>query len=364
MAIDLLRFYARHFAMATKVSATGFKSSNRALDCGRTPMIGTNAMRLLALLAVIATLTLSTLATRSAEWPSKPVHLIVPFAAGGAADIVGRLVADALGSALGQQVVVEDRAGGGGLVGAQAAVHSEPDGYTLLLSGMSALVLAPAVNKSPGFDPMRDLTHIAYIGGAPSVILAHPSLGVRSFKELIAYLKSHLDGLEYVSSGTGTVGNAITEYIAAREHLKLVHVPYKSGNAAIVDLLAGRVKLGSLNWSTAREQIFAGKLIPLAVSSANRLPQLADLPTLNEIGYPDVVTTTWHSLSAPAGLPQDIVGKVNGAMIKIVTSTNVRKHLEDDAAEIRPMSPAEVTQFIHSEIDKWTPVIRAASHSN
>jgi tripartite-type tricarboxylate transporter receptor subunit TctC len=321
-------------------------------------------MRLLPLLAAIGTLVLSSSSAPAADWPSKPLRLIVPFAAGGAADIVGRLVADALGSTLGQQIVVENRAGGGGLVGAQAAAHAEPDGYTLLLSGMSALVLAPAVNKNPGFDPMRDFTHIAYIGGAPSVILAHPSLGVRSFEALTAYLKSHPEGLEYVSSGTGTVGNAITEYIAAKEQLKLVHVPYKSGNAAILDLLAGRVKLGSLNWSTAREQIFAGKLIALAVSSAHRLPQLPDLPTLNELGYPDVVTTTWHSLSAPAGLGADIVGKINRAMIAIVTSTNVRKHLEDDAAEIRPMSPTEVTQFVHSEINKWTPVIRAASQSN
>jgi tripartite-type tricarboxylate transporter receptor subunit TctC len=175
MAIEPGRFYAGHFAMATKLSASGFKSRSRARHCGRVTMTRTNAMRVLALLAAVGTLALSSPTTWAADWPSRPVRLIVPFAAGGAADIVGRLVADALGAALGQQIVVEDRAGGGGLVGAQAAAHSEPDGYTLLLSGMSALVLAPAVNKSPGFDPMRDFTHIAYIGGAPSVILAHPS---------------------------------------------------------------------------------------------------------------------------------------------------------------------------------------------
>src|SRR5262245_2342197 len=295
-----------------------------------------------------------------AEWPDRPVRVVVPFAAGGAADVIARLFSESLGAVFSQQFIVENRAGAGGIVGAQTVARADSDGYTLMGAGMSSHVLAPAASKNPGYDPIRDFTHIAFLGGAPSVILVHPSLGLKSFSELVALVRRST-GIEYVSSGTGTVGNILVEYIAAKERIKLVHVPYRSGNAAIIDLLAGRVKIGSLNWSTAREHVAAGNLVPLAVSSAKRLAALPDMPTLRELGYPDMVTTTWHMLAAPAGLPREIVGALNREVIKVVERPDIRRHFEIDAAETRAMTPAELKEFVRGEVEKWTPVVQAAT---
>ena len=299
-------------------------------------------------------------APAAAEWPDRPVRMVVPFAAGGAADVIARLFSESLGAVFSQQFVVENRAGAGGIVGAQSVARADPDGYTLMGAGMSSHVLAPAASKNPGYDPIRDFTHIAFLGGAPSVILANPSLGLKSFSELVA-LARRINGIEYVSSGTGTVGNVLVEYIAAKERIKLVHVPYRSGNAAIIDLLAGRVRVGSLNWSTAREHVTAGNLVPIAVSSAKRLAALPDLPTLSELGYPDMVTTTWHMLVGPAGVPREIVGALNREVVKIVERPDMRRHFEVDAVETRAMTPAELKEFVRGEVEKWTPVVQAAT---
>jgi tripartite-type tricarboxylate transporter receptor subunit TctC len=299
-------------------------------------------------------------APAAAEWPDRPVRIVVPFAAGGAADVIARLFSESMGTVFSQQFVVENRAGAGGIVGAQIVARAEPDGYTLMTAGMSSHVLAPAASKNPGYDPVRDFTHIAFFGGAPSVILTHPSLGVRSFAELVALVRRST-GIEYVSSGTGTVGNILIEYIASRERIRLVHVPYRSGNAAIIDLLAGRVKIGSLNWSTAREHVTAGNLVPIAVSASKRLDALPDAPTLNELGYPDMVTTTWHMLMGPAGVPREIVGALNREVVKIVERPDMRRHFEVDAVETRAMTPAELKEFVRGEVEKWTPVVQTAT---
>jgi tripartite-type tricarboxylate transporter receptor subunit TctC len=171
------------------------------------------------------------------------------------------------------------------------------------------------------------------------------------------------DGVEYVSPGIGTVGNVLAEVVALKANIKLVHVPYKSGNAAIVDLLAGRVKLGSLNWSTARQHVGDGTLVPLTVSSAHRIAAAPDLPTLTDLGYPDLVTTTWWALSGPPGLPREIVEKLNGAANKAIDSPAMRKQIELNAIETKAMSPEEVTQFFQGEIDKWVPLVHTVIKS-
>ena len=287
------------------------------------------------------------------------MRVISPYGAGGAADVMARLFSEALGRVFGQQFIVENRTGGGGVIGTLAVARAEPDGYTLMGGGMSAHVLAPAANKSPGYDPVKDFTHIALFGGAPSLILVHPSLGVKTFKEL-ADLARKSNGIEYVSPGTGTVGHILIEAMAAKEKIRLVHVPYRSGTAAVVDLLAGRVKVGSLNWSTARGHVLTRNLIPITVSSAHRLAALPDLPTLGELGYPDLVTVNWHSLAGPAGMPRDIVAALNREVVKLVGSPDMLKHFEADAIETRPLTQPEFAEFVRSEVEKWTPVVRAA----
>ncbi len=306
-------------------------------------------------LAALAGIVLAVAGAAAADWPSKPVRIVVPFAAGGAADALGRLYADALSAAFGRQFYVENRIGGGGLIGAEAVARAEPDGLTLMMSGIPTHVLGPAMNRNVGFDPMRDFTHIAYFGGTPNALVVHPSLGVSAYRDFVALARG-ADGVEYVSAGFGTMGNWIAEYLAAKEAVKLVHVAYKGGAQAMVDLLAGHVKVGMLTWSSVAEHIRAGRLRALAVTSAQRLPNAPEAPTLQELGH-DFVATAWYSLSGPAGLSPDIVERVNREIVRAADRPQVRRQIEQDAIEAKPMSPAEVRSFMQSEIDRWTPMI-------
>jgi tripartite-type tricarboxylate transporter receptor subunit TctC len=293
------------------------------------------------------------------EYPTKPVRVIVPFGAGGAADVTARVFAEHLGQAFGQQFVVENRAGGGGLIGAQAIARAEPDGYTVGSGGMSSHVLAAALSASPGFDPMKDFTHVAFLGGAPSLIVAHPSIGVKSLKEMLGYARAQTKEVPYVSSGTGTVGHIVFEYVVQKEKLNAVHIPYRASSAAVIDLLAGRVTVGALNWATARQHVLKGTLVALGVSSEKRLPQLPDLPTLHELGYPDIVTTTWTMLTAPAKLPQNAVDALNREVRAAAVKPAMKKHFENEGEEPRLMSSAELTDFVREEIRKWSPLVRS-----
>lgn len=296
----------------------------------------------------------------AAEWPAKPVRIVVSYGPGGAADTLARLFADVLGAALGRQFYVENRPGGGSVVGSEMVAKSPPDGSTFTLSGMSTHVLAPAMNRNVGFDPMRDFTHVAYLGGAPNMLVVHPAFGAASFAAFMARARAETDGLQYVSPGIGSVGNLVAEYLAAKEKLRLTHVAYRGGAGALVDLLAGHVKVGMMSFSTAGEHVRAGKLVPLAVSSSARLADFPGVPTLAELGYPDLVATTWWALSAPAGLPPDIAEQINRAVAASFDLPQVQRQLAQDAVETRRMTPAEVTRFMQAEIDKWGPVARRA----
>jgi tripartite-type tricarboxylate transporter receptor subunit TctC len=306
-------------------------------------------------LAALVGVVLAVAGAAAADWPSKPVRIVVPFAAGGAADTLGRLYADALSAAFGRQFYVENRIGGGGLIGAEAVARAEPDGLTLMVSGIPTHVLGPAMNRNVGFDPMRDFTHIAYFGGTPNALVVHPSLGVSAYRDFLA-LARRADGVEYVSAGFGTMGNWIAEYLAAKEAVKLVHVAYKGGAQAMVDLVAGHVKVGMLTWSSVAEHIRAGRLRALAVTSAQRLPRAPEVPTLRELGH-DFIATAWYSLSGPAGLSPDIVERVNREIVRAADRPQVRRQIEQDAIQVKLMSPVEVRSFMQSEIDRWTPMI-------
>ena len=295
----------------------------------------------------------------AAEWPARPIKIIAPSTPGGAADTFARLLAEVLPPQLHQPVVVDNRAGGGGMIGAAATAHAEPDGYTLVTSSVGYLVVAPAVSPNPGFDAIRDFTHIAYLGGPPNVFVVHASSPVKSFRELLALMRSQASGVEYVSPSIGSVGNMVAEYVAAKEKIKLVHVVYRGGGAAILDLVAGHVKVGSMTLATTLPHIRSGALRPLAISSGQRVPELPDVPTLAELGYPELVVTTWYSLSGPAGLPKDIVERLNRAVNIAMDVPKVREHLAQETVETRPMSPEEMTRFMKGEVDKWVPAVKA-----
>jgi tripartite-type tricarboxylate transporter receptor subunit TctC len=311
------------------------------------------------LLSIAAVVALATPLLAQANWPTRPVKLVVPFAAGGSADTLGRSFGEQLTHALGQQVVIENQGAAGGLVGSAAVSRAEPDGYTFVVSGIASHVIAPSTNANAGFDPMKDFTHVAYFGGPPIVIVAHPSLGVKSLKDLLELAKKSKDPLGYVSPGAGTLGNLVAEFWADKEKIKLEHIPYKGASPAMNDLIGGHVKLGSMTFTTASSQIRAGNVVPLAVSSNTRLKEFPDLPTFKELGYPDLVATTWFSLSGPKGLPPDIVKKVNAAVDKAKDSPEVQKRLELEAMETEKMSPEQFTKFMADELAKWGPVAKA-----
>jgi tripartite-type tricarboxylate transporter receptor subunit TctC len=316
----------------------------------------------LALLA--ATALFSTAPANAAEYPDKPVKIIAPFAPGGTADTLGRIAAEHLTRQMHQQFYVENRAGGGGLIGAAAVATADPDGYTLGVSSIASHVIAPALSPNPPFDSMRDFSHIAYLGGPPLVVVVHPSLGVSGWKDLVALARKSPDGLNYVSSGTGTHGHLFAEYLAHKENIKLNHVPYKGSAPAMTDLIGGHVKIGAMALSSAIEQMRAGKVKAVALSSENRVPDFPDVPTFKELGYPDLVAATWFSLSGPAKMPKEIVQRLNDEVEKMLRLPEVKQQMAREGAEIRFFTSEQFTKFVGDEIAMWRPIAKKMAPTN
>jgi tripartite-type tricarboxylate transporter receptor subunit TctC len=292
------------------------------------------------------------------DWPRKPVRIVSPFAAGGSSDTMGRIVAENLSERLHQQFYIENRGGAGGLIGSAVVANAPPDGYTFLISSIGTHVIAPATSANPGYDPIGSFTHVAFVGGPPTVIAVNPALGVRSLQELVALLKSRSEALPYVSPGPGTIGNLIAEFWAEKESVRLSHVAYKGSGQAITDLVAGHVQMGSMTWTAALGQMQAKTIIPLAVSSSRRMPEFSDVPTLKELGYPDLAVTTWFGFAAPAGLPRTITLRMNEQIGNALDAPAVRDRLVAEGFELEKMSPEALTGFIRDGLDQWGPLAK------
>jgi tripartite-type tricarboxylate transporter receptor subunit TctC len=315
-------------------------------------------------LAFVAVLTMAAVAAGGGaiaqQWPTKPVRLVVPWPAGGSADTTGRIIADYLEKALHESFVVENRPGASGMIGSAAVAHADPDGYTFLVSGMPSHIVAPAAAANPSFDPIKDFTHVAYVGGSPIVIVAHKSLGLTRIADLLALARSKPEGLGYVSAGVGSLGNLIAEVWAKTETIKLSHIPYKGGAQAAADLVAGHVKLGSMTFATAQSHIRAGTLVPLAVSASQRMVGYENVPTFKELGHPELTATTWWAISAPAGLPHDIVQKMNHEVEAALDTPSVQKRLDQQTVITEKMTPEEFTALVVKQVKDWGPVAKAA----
>jgi tripartite-type tricarboxylate transporter receptor subunit TctC len=299
-------------------------------------------------------------ATAGAQgYPAKTVRIIAPFAPGGTADTLGRIVAGKLTESLGQNFVVENRPGAGGMVGADLVSKAAPDGYTLGVSGVASHAIAPALAKKPLFDPMKDFTHIALFGGPPAVLGVHPSMPVKSLKEFVAFAKARPGELTYGSPGNGTQGHLVAEVFRQATGIEMTHVPYKGAAIAVVDIVAGHIHAISTTLTTASAQIRAGRIRPLAISSAKRLPDYPGVPTFAEAGYRDVVATVWFSLSGPAGVPADVVNRLNSEVRRILQLPDVRERLRGDGIEPNQLDPRAFTEFMAAEVKRWGPVIRA-----
>lgn len=297
---------------------------------------------------------------RAQEWPARPIKLIVPFSAGGTADTLGRLFAHALSESLGQQVYVENRGGAGGMSASAQVARAEPDGYTLVVSGVASHVIAPVTSTRSDYDPVRDFTHIAYFGGPPIVLVVHPSLGVRSFDQLVTLLRGSSEPLSYGSPGVGTQGHLVAAYLAQRLDLKLTHVPYKGANPAMFDLLGGHIKLASTTWTTALAHIESGAIIPIAVTAKKRFVRFSAVPTFVDLGLPDLIATTWFSLSGPPGLPPSIVARLNREVVKAVDLSEVSVRLDQEGIDAEKMDAAAFTAFVQAEIARWAPIARSS----
>jgi len=314
-------------------------------------------MRRIALAAVL----LAALALPAAadEWPSRPVRIVNTFAAGGAADILARTVADHLTQAFGQQFFVETRAGAGGAIGVQSVINTPPDGYNFVITNVSLLALVPTSNPKIGFDPRRDLTNIAYIAGSPVVISVNPASGIKSLADFIARAKAGPPPT-YSSSGVGSMGHLLAESFAQKGGFTIEHVPYKGAAQGLADLVGGHIVFSAQTVSSTSGQLRAGTLIGIAQTADARLPDYPNIPSFKELGFPDLVSTTWFSLSGPAGLPADIVAKVNREVVRAMTRPEAQTRLREGGLIAQPMTVDEFNAYVASETARWKPVIERA----
>jgi tripartite-type tricarboxylate transporter receptor subunit TctC len=319
--------------------------------------------RPVALIAAIAALSLFSVGPADAEdWPARPVKIVAPFAPGGTSDTLARVLAGHLGEIFHQTFYIENHPGAGGMLGSEAVANAEPDGYTLVISGIASHIIAPAYSPKPQYDGVRNFTHIAYLGGPPVGLLVHPSLDLKSYADFLRYAKARNDVLDYTSSGTGTLGFLVGDELAHKEGLKLNHIPYKGGGPALLDLVAGHVLVATMTFSSAAAQVRAGTVRALAITSESRMPHFADIPTFKEQGY-GLTATTWFALSGPPHLPAVIVDKLNRATVETLALPDVRERLSQDEIELKPMTPAEVTEFFKHETAHWAPAAKAAAAS-
>ncbi len=308
----------------------------------------------------VATLGLAPLAARlpaQGSYPNKPIKIIAPVQPGGGVDLVARTIADRLGRALNQSIVVENLSGGGGVVGSLATARASPDGYTLMVGYVGTHGTNPAVRKLP-YDAIRDFTPIAMVGGTPNVLVVSPSLKVATLRELVAYAKANPGKLSYGSSGPGTLTHLAMEQLRIAADLDVVHVPYRGIGPAFIDLLGGQTQLMFPGLAAALPHIKAGKVKPLAVTGLRRHPLLSDVPTFAESGYPGFDGVQWYGIVGPANLPPAIVKRLNDEIDKLLQNPELAERLSAEALEPMPMSPEAFGRYISDDIARWSKLAK------
>jgi tripartite-type tricarboxylate transporter receptor subunit TctC len=295
-------------------------------------------------------------AVHAQEWPNRPVKVVVPFAAAGTTDRMGRLIAEELSKSFKQQFYVENRTGGGGVIGAAQVARADPDGYTLMIGGYGPHIFAPATTANLGYDPLADFTHIAMIGGESFIIVANPALGVTSFAELVQLAKTRTAPLNMGSPGQATLGALVVEQLLRKPGLlpTLNHVPYRGGGPVMTDLLGNHVPVACITLSAAIEHINAGTLVPLALISTERVAALKDLPTIVELGHPDIGGAIWSWLAGPKQLPAAMVARLNQEVRRSLQAADLKQRFERDLFLSMDADPATLNAFITDELKRWT----------
>ena len=296
----------------------------------------------------------------AAQYPARPIRIVIPFPPGGATDIIGRVVSQKLAERLGQPVVVDNRPGAGGTIGSEAVVKAAPDGYALLISTNSTHAIAPVLTKPP-YDPLRDFTAIALLVQSPNILVASPKLGVANVRELIAAAKAKPGELSFASSGNGTIIHLTGEMFKQMAGVDMLHVPYKGTALSLPDLANGRVSILFDNIVSAQPNLRSGTVKALAVTSLKRSALMPELPTMAEEGLPGFESIAWFALFGPAGLPGDITKRLQDAALAALEAGHARERLAAAGGEAAPASGEEVRRLIRADMDKWARVVKAAN---
>lgn len=296
-------------------------------------------------------------------YPTKPVTIIVPFAAGGTTDILARIIGQALTAELGQSVVVDNRAGAGGNIGGQAAAKATPDGHTLFMGTVGTHAINASLYKKMPFDPVKDFAPLTRVANVPNLLVANPAQPYKSVKDLIAYAKANPGKVNFGSSGNGSSIHLSGELFKSLAKVDMQHVPYKGSAPAVTVLLGNQIGIMFDNMPSAIQHVRSGKLVPLAVTTAKRSPELPNVPTIAEAGVPGYEATSWFGMFAPAGTPAPVLAKLNAAIVKVLGQPDVKKKINEQGAEVYSETPEQFAAFIQAESVKWGKVVKESGAS-
>jgi tripartite-type tricarboxylate transporter receptor subunit TctC len=295
------------------------------------------------------------------QYPTRTIRWIVGFPPGGGTDIISRIIAQKLTEAWGQQVIIDNRPGASAMIGANLVAKAPPDGYTVLTAHVNSQAIAPLLQKKPMYDSIKDFTYAGYIGFVPNVLVVHPSTPAHNIKELVALAKAHPGELTFASPGVGSTNHLAGELFKSAFGINLTHVPYKGSAPAIIDLLAGHIVMNFDAMSSCINYIKERRMRPLAVTTAQRDPQLPDVPTVRELGVKDFDVRNWYGVALPAGTARDIVVKLNAEVNRVLQLPEVKPRLDELGTRLNPMSPEQMTEFVRAEIAKYVKVIKDAN---
>ena len=293
------------------------------------------------------------------KYPNRPVKIIVPTPAGGPVDVAARVVANYLTTSLGQSVIVDNRPGAGNTIGSKEAARADPDGYTLLYSAVSGLILAPMLQKDAGYDPITSFMPIVAVGSGSLILVVHPSVPAKSVQELVAYAKANPGKINFSSGGIGVLPHLTGEMFKAAAGIDIVHVPYRGGAPSIQDVVAGNVQMTFESVGVLLPLIRDGRLRALATPSAKRIAEMPELPTMIESGYPNLVSTSWTGLLAPVGTPADVVARLNNQINLGLKSTELTGPLAKISSSPLGGTPADFTALMKADLARWTPVVKS-----
>jgi tripartite-type tricarboxylate transporter receptor subunit TctC len=315
-------------------------------------------VRLLAI--VLGWILAATVAQAAEIYPSKPIRMIVPYPPGGASDIIARMLGQKLSGSLGQPVVIENRAGAGGNIGADAVAKAPPDGYTLLMGNIGPNAISPGLYKTLPFDPIKDFTPISLVSAVPIVLVVHPSLPIKTVKDLIALATATPGRFAYASAGVGSSNHLAMELFKSMANVDLLHVPYKGGGPAMTDLIGGQIGIAFDTLPVVLSHVRSGKLRAIAIAGTRRSELLPGVPTVAESGLPGYSASSWGGVMGPAGMPPAIVSRLNAEIIKVLKQSDFRERLAAEGIEVMGSTPDEFGSFLKAEISKWTIVINTA----